>query len=250
MKTLAIILLTVTMLLAGCVSADRQQGGHIEVEGNVGSLVVDQPENAKEDATADYKEDGITIPVSPGDHLAINIVKDPNGAVETSIVFEPVSPSKVDISSIIATANSGASHKDIVGELNVFMKNSQVIMYVGMGFLVVGGLSLAFLPNKRTGLIFGGIGALLLGAWAILPQIYSNWGLVLICGVGLIPAYWLYDSLKHKRLLHASIDSHEKLKKTDPVEAKKRSSLFKENIRPEELEYVKKIRDERKRKKR
>jgi hypothetical protein len=227
---------------------DRQGGGEAEVQGKMGSAHVEQPENAKEEATLDYSEDGVSIPMKKDDVLEVTTTKKPSGEIVKEVVFKPQNDSKVDVSSVDAVANSGSSHKDMSFELDVIMKNSQFIMYVGLAFIAAGALAGWFLPNKRTGIILGVIGMGMLGAWVILPQIYANWFIVLGGLVIIIPAFWYYENTKNKRLLAASIEAHEDFQKENPEAAARHSEKFKEKIRPEDLSYVKDVRDTRKRK--
>jgi hypothetical protein len=241
MKKLIVIFLTSLFLLTSCNTFERQQGGETEVRGQMGSAKVEQPENAKDGAYLDYNEDGVKIPVKKDDVVEIDVIKEKNGDSETKIVYKPANESQVEVSSIKAESNTGGSHKDIVGELDVFLKNSKSIMWIGIGFLVAGGIFGGLLKDARTGLVLGGIGALMLGAYAILPAVYSSGSLIVILGLGIIPVLWWLDSKKHKRIAAASQKVHNKLKELNPELAKEHAKDFKAHLHPKDIEYMREL---------
>ena len=126
----------------------------------------------------------------------------------------------------------------MTGELNVFLKNAKLIMWVGIGFLAAGGIFIGFLRDVRSGLILMGIGVVMLVGYAILPQLYTNWLLVLIIGILVIPVYWFLNFKKHERVAKASIKAHEMLKHRDPKLAKEMSKEFKQHLNIKDIEHV------------
>ena len=219
----------------------KDKGGNIDLHGNLGSVTVEQPENAKEPAKGKYNENSVVIPMNEGDELEIHTVTEPNGKTDREVIFKPKNETEVQISVIEASGETGASYKDMVGELNVFLQNSKIIMWVGVGFLVAGGLFGGLLRDVRTGLVLGGIGVLMLGAYALLPTLYSNGALIIGGLVIVIPVLWWLDSKKHSRIAKASQKTHNKLKVTNPELAKKNADEFKKHLAPSDIDYLKKL---------
>lgn len=239
MKYLSILL---CLLFVGCMSLDRQSGGTIDVTGRLGQADITQAQNAKEPATLNYSEDGVTIPTNPDDELNIVVEKKPDGSITKSIKFKPKSQSSnVVVSGVNADADSGASWEDKVGQLQVFMKNAKLILWAGVGFLAAGGLFIGFLRDVRSGLVLGGIGVAMLVSYSILPQLYSNYAIVLGMGVIAIPVMWYLHYKKTERIAKASVKAYETLKIKNPELAKEHSLHFKEHINPRDLEQVKKL---------
>lgn len=228
-------------LLSGCYTLDRQSGGSMKVNANHGNATVQQAENAKENAILDYKEDGVVIPANAGDELNVEIVTQTNGSTKKVITYKPTSKSEVRVSSVDTNANTGSSYEDMVGQLQVFMQNSKIILWVGLGFIAGGGIFVGMFRDVKSGAILAGIGAVMLVGYAILPQIYANYMIVVAIGAISIPILWYLHYSKTKRIAQASIKAHEELKRKDPVLAKEHSKHFKEHIKPNDLHHAKKL---------
>jgi len=224
-------------------SVNRQAGGMLDIQGRLGKAGVQQPENARDSATLTYNEDGVKIPMGDGDELEVIVDKGVLGGVRKTIMYKPKNKSNVEVSNITADGTTGTSHKDMVGQLKVFMKSAKIILWVGIGFLVSGGVFAGFLRDTRTGMILGGIGALMLIGFAVLPQIYANYLLVLGILSIVIPVMWYLNMRRNERLLKASVETHEELKIKDPEKAKEQSNEFKQKIDPKDLDHVKKLKN-------
>jgi hypothetical protein len=221
---------------------DRQKGGSARVNAQMGNVAASQPENAKEPAVIDYNEDSVKIPMNPSDSLDVTITNNPDGGVKKEIKFTPVGkPTEVTVSGVTAGANTGASWEDKLGQLKVFMQNSQFIMWAGVGFLTAGGIFMGFFRDIRSGLILIGIGGAMLISYAVLPQIYANWALLLVVGVIAVPIMWWLHYKKTERIARASIKAHESLKIKNPELAREHAKNFKEHIKPTDLNYAKKM---------
>jgi hypothetical protein len=239
-----ILLITViTLLLFGCKTVDRQSGGQINLATQYSNVEVKQPENAEDPAKLDFSEDGAIIRYDRGDVLTLNIETRPDGSIHKKVDFQPQNPNKLEITNTTAKVDTGSSYEDMVGQLNVFLENSKFIMWAGVGFLAAGGLFAGFLRDIRSGLILSGIGIAMLGGYALLPQIYSNWLLVLGVGAVAIPVYWFLSFKQRNRISHASVIAYEKIKAKYPDVAKEMSAEFKAILYPEDIELARKIKN-------
>jgi hypothetical protein len=217
------------------------KGGNIETIGQLGSATVIQSEDAKEEAKLDYSEDGVEIPFNDGDSLTVTIEEKPDGKPMKEITFLPKNQGTAKVFSVATTADTGFSYKNTLGEFKVVMKEFRLIMWVGVGFIAVGGLFALGFKDFKSGGISGGIGALILGGYAILPQVYSNWLLVLCIGAAIIPILWFLTYRKKDRLVKASIRAHEKLKEKNPELAAEHSLYFKQDLNIKDIEHAKQI---------
>lgn len=232
-------------MLTSCVTTDRQSGGTGDISGNHGGTRVEQAENASASAKADYNEAGIKIPVKKGDILNITVDKSNTGVSKTNIEYKANNDSLVEVTDIKGNLDTGTSHEDMVGQLTVFMDNVKIIMWVGIGFLVAGGVFAGFMRDIRTGIILGGIGAVMLVGYAIMPQIYANYMIFAVIGLIALPVMWWLHSRTTTRLYHASQKSYERLKEKYPEIAKEQSDEFKKHINIKDIKHAKKIKESR-----
>ena len=233
-----------TFMLFGCQTVNRQGGGDGDISGQYGSAKVTQPENAEDPAKADYNESGVKIPVDKGDILKVTVIKNENtGNTKTEIDYQPKNKGEVQVSDLNGNIDTGSSYEDIVGQLEVFMSNAKLIMWVGIGFLAAGGVFAGFLRDVRSGIILGGIGAVMLFGYAILPQIYANYLIFVAIAVIAIPIIWWLNYKQKDRIAKASIKAYENLKIRDPELAKENSKEFKQHIKPSDLDTVKKLKN-------
>ena len=65
--------------------------------------------------------------------------------------------------------------------------------------------------------------------YAVLPQFYSNWLLILAGGAIIIPLIWFMHFRQYSRIAKASIRAHEVMKVRNPELAKENSLYFKEH---------------------
>jgi hypothetical protein len=241
-KMLSITLLTMAMLFTpACKTLERQAGGEIKAGGKFGSAQVQQPENAKEEATLNYSEDAVTIPMKSGDQLDVTITEKPSGEKTKEVEFRPVNDSDVSITDIFASGDTGYSHKDMAVQLDVFLKNTKAIMWVAMA-LMVGGLAWTLIfKDLKTGGIIGGAGGAMLVAYTVLPAVYSNGAI--LAGIALVglPLLWYLDKKKHERIVRASQKAYKKHKAADVEGAKKYSSEFKEHLTPSDINYLRQM---------
>jgi len=229
-------------MFVGCMTLDRQSGGKASVEGKHSKADVTQAENAKSPAKLGYQEDGVTIPTNVGDELNIEVKTEPNGNVTKKIEFKPkTKAAEVVISGVNADVDTGNSYEDKLGQLKVFMANSKLIMIVGIGFLVAGGLFAGFLRDIRSGIILAGIGSGMLVLYALLPQLYANYAIILGVGALSIPAVWYLHYKKTERIARASVKAYETLKVKNPELAKEHSKEFKQHIKPTDIDHAKKL---------
>lgn len=233
-------------MFSGCeTTPDRQQGGNIDVNTPISNVNVRQPENAENPATLDFSEDGAVIKYNKGDLLTLNVETRPDGTIIKRVDFEPQNENEMRLSNTSANVDTGSSYEDMVGQLNVFLQHAKLIMWVGIGFLAAGGLWAGLFRDFKTGIILGGIGALMLGGYAVLPQIYSNWLLVLVIGVVAVPIIWWLTHRQNTRISKASVLAYEKIKAKYPDIAKEMSSEFKIALPPKDIEKAKKIRNQK-----
>lgn len=230
-------------LLFGCKTVDRQAGGGINFATQISNVQIDQPENAEEPAKLNFSEDGAVIRYDKGDVLSLNIETRPDGTINKKIDFQPQNKNELTVTNTSADIDTGSSYEDMVGQLNVFLQNAKVILWAGIGFLAAGGIFAGFFRDIRSGLILAGIGVAMLGGYALLPQIYSNWLLVLGGGVVIIPVFWWLTHRQDKRMLHASVIAYERLKIKYPDIAKEMSADFKAPLPKKDIDKAKKIRN-------
>lgn len=239
-------LLFMGFVIAGCVTnTDRQQGGNIDVNTPNSTINVQQPENAETPARLDFTEDGAVIRYDRGDILSLNVETRTDGTIIKRVDFEPQNPNEMRLNNTSANGGTGSSYEDLVGQLNVFLQHAKLIMWVGIGFLAAGGLWAGIFRDIKTGIILGGIGALMLGGYAILPQIYTHWLLILVIGVVAVPVIWWLTHRQNTRISKASIASFEKLKTKYPDIAKEMSSEFKAVLHPKDIEKAKKLKSQK-----
>jgi hypothetical protein len=240
MKKWLLITMSAIVLLSmpSCKTLERQQGGKIEAGGKFGSAEVHQPENAKEEATLDYAEDAVDIPMKKGDTLDVVITEKPSGEKTKQIEFRPVNDTIVAITDIFAKGDTGYSHKDMALQLDIFLKNTKGIMWFAIA-LMAGGLvwTLVF-KDLKTGGIIGATGGIMLVAYAVLPTVYSSGSI--IAGIVLLglPLLWYLDKKKHERIVRASQKAYEEHKRENRETAKKYSSTFKEHLTPSDIKYL------------
>lgn len=238
-----LLVILVSLLFISCETLDFQRGGDIDIDSPMGGAEVRQADNAKDPAKIDYKEDGVILPYNDGDELVVQIRKTLTGDIEKTITFHPKNSGTATLSNVSAEANTGNSYKDMTRELNVFLKNAKLIMWVGVGFLAAGGIFIGFLRDVRSGLILMGIGVVMLGGYAILPQLYTNWLLVLVLVVLVIPVYWFLKFKKHERVAKAAIKAHEMLKRDHPEIAKHHSKEFKQHLDVKDVEHARELKN-------
>lgn len=243
MKLINIIIIAASLLfLAGC-GTTRQDGGSINFKSPFGTTRVEQPQNAKDSAHLDYNEEGLLIPHNPGDEFDIVITTLPNGKVVKEIKFKPTGKGEISLHSLNADSSTGTSYEDMAAQLDVFLKNAKVLLWVGIGFLVGGGLWIGFVKDFKTGFVLIGIGGLMLIGYAVMPQLYKHWVWLVLVGVAAIPIIWYTQYRKVSRIAKASVKAHEKLKAENPDVAKESTKVFKEHINPDDITEVKKLRD-------
>jgi hypothetical protein len=238
-----LVVLFCLLFIFGCETVDRQQGGGINFATQMSSVEVAQPENAEKPATLDFSEDGAIIKYDKGDVLRLDVETRSDGTIVKSLDFEPQNPNELKLTNTVANVDTGSSYEDMVGQLNVFLQNSKFIMWAGVGFLAAGGLFAGIFRDVRSGLVLAGIGVAMLGGYALLPQIYSNWLLVLVLLIGVIPVFWILQHRQRNRITHASVMSYEKIKSKYPEIAKELSAEFKASLHPKDVEYAKKVKN-------
>ena len=242
MKRLFLVLLM--LLLASCNTTAPQEGGNIHIVGKVGTAEVVQPENAKEDALLVYDEDSIRIEHKPNDELNITVETHPNGRVTREIDFNPVNEGTTVVSTIHADANTGSSFKDMARELNVFLQSAKIVLYVGIGFLVAGGLWAGFVRDFKTAGILAGIGMALMVGYAVLPQLYAHWAWIVLGLLIIPPILWFLHHRRTDRIGKAAQRAHLKMKEKYPEYAKESSLLFKEHLYPNDIKHVSKAKQQ------
>jgi hypothetical protein len=238
-KMLSITLLTMAMLFTpACKTLERQAGGEIKAGGKFGSAQVQQPENAKEEATLNYSEDAVTIPMKSGDQLDVTITEKPSGEKTKEVEFRPVNDSDVSITDIFASGDTGYSHKDMALQLDVFLKNTKGIMWFAIALMAGGLIWTLVFKDLKTGGIIGATGGIMLVAYAVLPTVFQSGSI--IAGVVLVglPLLWYLDKKKHERIVRASQKAYEEHKREDRETAKKYSAKFKEHLNPNDIKYL------------
>lgn len=238
-----ILFLLIIISLSGCsMSNIKQSGGRGSISGKIGNSNVVQPDNASSAANIIYNEDGVKIPLHKDDEISI-IVNKTDTESTTKIEFKPKNSSVVEVFSSGGHVSTGKSYEDVTGKLNVFMQNIKLILWVGIGFIVAGGIFAGIMRDIRSGIILGGIGCVMLIGYSILPQLYSNYLIIVSIGIVAIPVIWYFNYKKMKRVTKASIVSHEEIKKKNPDVAKESSNEFKKYINPEDENFIKQLRD-------
>lgn len=232
--------LIIFFLIFGCKTVDRQAGGHIDMATQFSTVAIEQPENAEEPATLEFDEDNVLIRYDKGDEFKMDITSDSSGKLIKSIDFKPQNPNELSIRNTTVTTDTGSSYEDLVGQLNVFLENAKFIMWVGVGFLAAGGLFIGLFRDVKTGVVLLGIGAAMLGGYAILPQIYTNWLLVLCGGVVVVPLFWWLTHRRKHRITVNSQKAYEYIKMKYPDVAKEMKMKFTENLHPKDIDHLKK----------
>lgn len=229
--------------ITGCKTVERQKGGDIKIGGKFGSAEVHQPENAKEEAKLNYHEDGVDIPMKKGDTLDVFITENPSGGKKKEIKYRPVNDANVFITDIIANGDTGYSHKDMAIQLDIFMKHTKVVMWIAVALMAGGLVWTLIFKDLKTGGIIGAAGGTMMVAYSVLPSIYSNGALIAAVVLVGLPVLWYLDKQKNERIVFASQKAYEKHKAVDEDSAKKHSSVFKEHLKPSDIEYLKKMKN-------
>lgn len=245
MKLFTIILLSFILMFAtSCeTSKSKQKGGRIQTETKHSDVQIDQPENAEEPAQLDFSEDGAIVRYDKGDILRLDIETRTDGTIKKTLDFSPQNKNELEITNTEIKAHTGKSYENVAEMLNVFLENSKFIMWAGVGFLVAGGVFAGFFRDVKSGIVLAGIGAMMLGGYAILPQIYTNWLLVCAVGIVVIPLFWWFAHKKTKRVMVASVKAYEWLKIKYPDVAREMSKEFKVNLDATDLNVAKQVKE-------
>jgi len=189
----------------------------------------------------DFSEDNVHIKYDKGDVLTLDIESSPDGTIKKRVDFQPSNKNELVIQTTVAKVGTGRSYEDVVGQLNTFLQHSKIILWAGIGFLAAGGLLAGIFKDIKSGMVLVGIGTAMLGGYALLPQIYSNWLLILSAGVVIIPVFWYFTFRQTTRINEASTLSYERMKVKHPDIAKEMSTDFKILLPPKDIQKVKKL---------